>query len=244
MGEKENFSFRFDTDNKSKLEKLFNSKIYKTTTRKIEDSIVLLNNLYKCAEIELRNFFSIAEAEYMISIFKGIEVDYTKNSSIKDYLLDVYKIGRLNFNQKSNLNFNNLSEKINSVTDIQAFVIINKIVDYLDAEESDGPKSIFDLYIVDSNNVYSIDIVFDNTLGSSEEEIKAVIIDALYGDYIIDNNIVLQEVSVPFYDNISIAFRANNNLDITEKIQLKKTIENCISGICRIIDININYVVM
>lgn len=245
MAEKENFTFRFSIDDKSKLEKLFNSKIYKTTTSKLESSINLLNNLYECATLDVKNIFSISEAKFIISIFEGINVNYTENSSVKDYLEKIYKMGRYNFNEISNINFNNLDEKIGRLTDLQAFVILNKIVDYLNIE-SDKEKSIFDLGIVDANNIYSIDVVFDSSLSKYKEEIKSIVLEILINEfsdeYIIDDDISLENVNIPGHDYISIVFRAVNRMAISDRYEFKELLKNNIMDQYEINDININFV--
>ena len=238
MGKKETFSFRFDSDIKEDLGKLMNSKKYETVTGQIENNIILLKNICTCTESELRNYFNIFEGEFMVKIFKDVIVDYTEKLSVKDYLTEIFEIGRYNFNEKSNIDFEKLSDKIYKLNDIQAFVIINQIVDYY----NDSVQNIHKLSIIDSDNIYSIDIVYKELFRNVDKEIKLHVSNKISKEYVIDDSIKLKVVDVPGYNVTSIIFRSSYSLDLSQKFELKMNILNELKKISDVTDININNV--
>lgn len=242
MGEKEKFSFRFDVDVKKKLEHLINGKEYTTVTSKIEDSIKLLDNLYACAEMEVKHYFNINEGKFIINMFKGTKVKYSDNASIKHFLLDIYRRGRLSINSEENIDFDRLSEKMNKLNDLQAYVIINKLVEYWSLKETEENLSIYDLSIIESNNIYSVDVIYRDNMDYDIEEIRGVITDNLNKNYFVDKKIKLKEIEIPFISSISIAFRSNKKIDAFDRMVLKESIRDNIGSKCNIVDININNV--
>lgn len=241
MGEKEKFSFRFDVDVKKKLECLINGAEYNTVTSKIEDSIKLLDNLYACAELELKHYFNINEGNFIVNMFNEVKVIYSENISIKDFLLDVYKRGRLSINSELNIDFDVLSEKIDKLNDLQAYVIINKIVKYWMLKGTDKELSIYDLNIIESNNIYSIDVIFTER-DFSTEDIRKIVTDRVNEKYFVENKIEVKNIEIPLHSTVAVVFRANKKIDIFDRMILKDSVKTDLKDKCDVVDININLV--
>lgn len=237
MVAKQGLSLRLNETDMKSIIKLMNSETYEKQNAKIEGCIRMLDKLYNLSEKDLKGYFSYSEAICMLNIFKNSIDNIDYNIDLKKRIIEKIKNSKnmeIYFSIYKNIDFELFISKVKKLSEVECFVIINKIVDYW----RNNSINIEDMTIVSSEyNMYSINISIDTNI-EELEKIKQEIIPYINKNFIIIESIELNKATI-HSPSTTIIIKSKNKLDLLSKLQLKEKIIS-ISKTNKNIDININ----
>ncbi len=132
----------FDKNIYSEIDQFPMGRDYDKFNPKINQMIKTLGDMYKKTKIEMKNFFTYKEIEFLVSVFKNEKTTTTISQKIilSEKIKELYA---LNDSGSVKIDKDTILTKINEITEFQAFTFITMINEYIMYKEEKTIEEIF-----------------------------------------------------------------------------------------------------
>lgn len=149
---KEKISVRLDSELLNLLDQVILGESYDTLTSKLEAVLQMNALMYNSAMKSIKDMFTELEAYYLFQAFNGCLYRYDLMAPAKMLYFQVeefYNYGSMGFFTDQPFEPKELLEKLKTLSDMQAWTVINSILTYREMVIEKGPEAkVTDLLMV------------------------------------------------------------------------------------------------